>query len=301
MTSALAPLLMELAALQGDPDFEGTRETALPGVRFFRVTRHLPRHPLVYDPGLVIIGQGHKVGHLSDRKFTYSKDTYLILSVPMPFECETFASPEEPLLGLFIDVDAARVQSLLEAMSESEAPTGRSDDLPSGVEPAPLEPTMIEAASRLLRCLQSSTDTRVLGAGIVDELVYRALRGPHGYALVSLTRQQTAFARVARALAFVHSNYARPISVEALAQQAAMSESTFFRAFKTVTGDTPLQYIKKIRLDKALALLRQEDKPVSAVAYEVGYESPAQFSREFKRHFSESPTTFRGVLTPAAG
>ena len=295
MTSVLAPLLMELAAYLGDPDFEGTRPTGLPGVRFFRMAKHLPRQPLVYDPGLVIIGQGHKIGHLNGRKFTYGPENYLILGVPMPFECETFAGPEAPLLGLFVDVQASRIQSLIDAMGTEGAPPIPSDNIPCGVEPAPLGAAMAEATARLIRCLRQPDDVRVLGASMVDELVYRALQGPHGQALVALTRQQTAFARVARALSFVHQNYAGPIAVEDLAQVAAMSESTFFRAFKTVTGDTPLQYIKKIRLDKALDLLRKEDRPVNAVAYEVGYESAAQFSREFKRHFSASPTAARSA------
>lgn len=292
MSTALASHLTQLAA-DLDPDLEGMAETGLDGVRVFRVTRHLPRAPLVYDPGLVIIGQGHKLGHLDGREFTYGNGTYLILSVPIPFECETFATPDEPLLGLRIDLDVARVQGLLDRMGEPDPHDVPADAMHCGLEPAPLDEEMVDAACRLLRSVREPTDRRVLGPAMVDELVYRALRGPHGQALVALTVQQTRFARVARALSWVHEHYSESIAVEELAHRASMSTSSFFRAFKEVTGDTPLQYIKKIRLARALELLKRDGRAVSAVAYAVGYESPAQFSREFKRHFAASPSTVR--------
>ena len=292
MSHQLAALFTNLAAYREAPDLEGTQESGLPGVRFFRTTHKQPRQPLVYRSGLVIIVQGRKVGHLGGRQFTYGEDSYLILSVPMPFECETFASPDAPLMGLFIDVNAAQVQSILDAVDDS-SPDCSDGLLHFGLEPSALDQTMSEITARLLRCLTNPEDLRVLGPGICRELIYRALQGPNGKALVALTRQQSAFARIARALDHVHRHYAAPIAVEDLAHQASMSVSAFFRAFAEVTGDSPLQYIKKIRLDKAMALLRQQDTPVSAVAYEVGYESPSQFSREFKRHFSASPTSIR--------
>lgn len=293
MPSTLAPLFDALVVQQDDPDFEGTRPTGLAGVRVFRCARPLPRQPLVYEPGLVIVGQGRKLGHLKGRQFVYDASSYLILTVPLPFECETFASPEAPLMGLFIDIDAQRIRSLLDEVDKTTIPSVKRDDMPRGVEPARLDDEMVDAVSRLLRCLCYSDDRRVLGAGLVNEVVYRALRGPHGAALVSLAEQQSAFARVAQALAFVHENYHQSIAVEELARISAMSMSTFFRAFKEVAGDTPLGYIKKIRLDRARALLLQGPLAVSDVAYEVGYESPAQFSREFKRHFSTTPSALR--------
>ncbi len=289
--SILKPLLQELDASIGLPDYQGQIDTALAGLRFFRLTEAVPRTPLLYEAGLVIIGQGHKVLYLGDRQFQYGEDNYLIVSVSVPFECEAHASPEEPLLGISLDIDLPRLRELVSSLAD-ELPVARLEggSIPRGVEPAPLDAPMIDAAARLVRCLRSPLDTRVLGPAIVDELVYRALLGPHGPSLYALTQHQSPSARVARALATVHQRYADTLSVDALAREAGMSASAFHRAFRAVTGETPIQYIKKIRLNKAKRLLVHDGLAVSAAAYQVGYESASQFSREFKRYFDAPPS-----------
>ena len=133
-------------------------------------------------------------------------------------------------------------------------------------------------------------DGKVLGGAVVNEIVYRVLRSEQGRVLYSLTQHHTPYAAVARALDRIHSDYREALSVEHLAEENAMSVSAFHRAFKRVTGDSPLQYLKKIRLDKAKGLLVHEGLRVNAVAYEVGYESASQFSREFKRYFRVPPS-----------
>jgi AraC-like DNA-binding protein len=133
-------------------------------------------------------------------------------------------------------------------------------------------------------------DRQVVGPAAVEEILYRVLRGEQGRVLYDLTRHHTPYSNVARALERMHSEYRESLSVEALARDSAMGVSSFHRAFKEVTGDSPVQYLKKIRLLKAKGLLVFEGKQVSEAAYEVGYASPSQFSREFKRYFQVPPS-----------
>lgn len=286
--------LRTLDAALGLSQHQGFIDTPIEGVRFFRATRPVPRAPLLYDTGLIIVGQGHKIAHLDGRSFRYDVEQYLIVSVPLPMDCETHASPEEPLLGIFLDIDVIRIREIIATVDRRQpVPSEEGRSMRRGVEPASLEGPMLEATARLLLCLGDPTDARVLGRAVVDEILYRALLGPHGPTLRALTRQHTPYARIARALSFAHQRFREPISVDALAQQAAMSTSAFHRSFKRVTGASPLQYLKQVRLHKARRLLVDDYMTVSDAAFEVGYESPAQFSREFKRYFGAPPSEAR--------
>ena len=287
--------LQELARFYQFGEGQGFLQTVLPGVRLFRTTTPVKRAPLLYQSGIVIIGQGHKIGYLDGESFRYDPEHYLVVSVPMPFECETFASPEEPMLGLFLDIDVPTLQELLLKLGD-HLPAGHFDakeTLSRGIEPVLMGVEMEDATLRLLRCLCSSMQADVLGPSIVHELMFHVLLGQHGQALYQLTQHHSQYARIARALSKIHDAYSQPLQVEELAREAAMSQSAFYRTFKRVTGDSPLQYLKKVRLNKAKSLLLYEGEHVRTAAYQVGYESPSQFSREFKRYFQISPVEVR--------
>jgi len=269
---------------------EGFSDSRLEGVRFFKSLRHIPRTPLIYNSGLVIIAQGNKIAYLSDQVFHYDAANYLVLSVAIPFECETFASPDRPLLGVYIDVDIAQLHDLIAKMGHSaEFGWQKRGALPRGIGPAPLEDSMADATSRLIKCLQSETETRVLGPGLVREILFHALCGEQAPVLYALAAHNDSFARVARALTSIHSDFATSLDVEMLAQKAHMSTSAFHRAFKEVTADSPVQYLKKVRLSKALGFMAQQGMKAYVAADMVGYESASQFSREFKRYYGQGP------------
>lgn len=270
---------------------DGFSETGLPGVRFFASRQAIARAPLVYDPGICIVAQGTKVGYLGGRQFVYDADTYLLVSATLPFECETFASPDDPLLGLYIDIDLPQLNALIDELGTAALSSDEAEQaMPRVIAPVPLEAEMLDALGRLIRCLGSASERRILGPGLLREIFYRALQGSQAAALYALASHNGHFARVARALQLIQHNYAQHLDVEKLARQANMSSSAFHRAFKQVTDDSPLQYLKKIRLSKARDFIVQQGMKAYVAADQVGYESASQFSREFKRYFGHSPT-----------
>jgi len=291
VVSSLVPLLQELLGTYRSGQSLGSVSTSVPGVQFFWSMEPIPKTPLLYDAGIVIVGQGHKVGYLGDKTFRYDKDFCLIVGVPIPFECESHATPDEPLLGIRVDVDVPQLGELIAKFGAEVHSANRDAAAPElGVEPAPLSEEMLEATTRLLKCLRDPLDSKVLGGAAVAEVIYRALRSAKGRVLYDLTQHQTPYAAVSRALERIHRDYRDTLNIEELAKDSAMSLSSFHRAFKRVTGDSPLQYLKKIRLEKAKGLLVNGNARVNAAAFEVGYESPSQFSREFKRYFKVAPS-----------
>ena len=201
------------------PDIEdGPSESRLEGVLFFKETQHIPRQMMVYDPGICIVAQGQKIGYLGDQKFQYDANQYLVTSVTMPFECETFASPEEPLRGLYIDIDMAQLHDLIGRLGLHAEMNGLGEKgLPRGIGPAVMDDAMADALTRLVKCLQSDEEAEILGPGLVREILYRALCGTQGPVLLSLAMHGGAFSQVARALRVMQSDYSAKMDVEQLA------------------------------------------------------------------------------------
>ena len=268
----------------------GLYESRLKGVRFFKSTQHIPRAPMVYDPGICVVVQGHKIGYLGGRKFQYDANHYLVTSVTMPFECETFGSPEDPLRGLFIDIDMPQLHDLIGRLGlQAEMGGVGEKGLHRGIGPAVMDKDMADATTRLVKCLQSEAEAQILGPGLVREILYRALCGTQAPVLYSLAMHGGTFSQVAHALKVMQSEYAGKLDVEQLASKARMSASAFHRAFKEITSDSPIQYLKKIRLNKAKDFMVQENMKAYIAADKVGYESSSQFNREFKRYFGQTP------------
>ncbi len=232
--ASLAKLLEQFDLREG---FSGSK---LPGVHFFKSQHHIPRAPLIYDPGICIVAQGSKVGYLGNRAFPYDPDNYLVVSVTMPFECETFATPEHPLLGLYIDINMAILHELIVLTDQDSHFIAAKESLvPTGIGPAPLETGMADAVVRLVKTLQSETETKILGPGLIREILFRVLSGKQAPLLYALAAHNGHFARVARALKLIQNDYAANLDVDRLAQQAHMSPSAFHRAFKEVHPTHP--------------------------------------------------------------
>lgn len=256
-------------------------------VNLIYLNQYQPRTPVMYQPGIVILFQGSKTGYLGSTTFTYDATKYLMLTVPLPVECETWASPEAPVAGMFLTVDTASLQDLLIEIGDDE--DFQPQPQTSGIHSAWLTEPMLCAAERLLDVMVHPRDARVLGPQIVREIIYYVLTGPTGGALLSLVSRQTQFSQIARALRRIENHYADNLSVDALAAEVNMSVSAFHHNFKAVTQTSPLQYLKRYRLHQARLLMLHDGLKASAAAVRVGYESPSQFSREFKRYFGVTP------------
>ena len=267
---------------------DGLRPSCLDGVSFGRATQSHPRSPVLYEPSIYIVARGRKIGFIGDRRLTYDANNYLVLAAPLPFECQTEAGPDGPMLGMSVRVVPSLVSDLASRM-----PPQRRDipvDGPACVEATPLELGMSNAALRLAECLASPVDADILGPGIVREIVYRALCGPQGHVLLAMAGRQGQTAQINTALRWMHARYAETFNVSHLADEVGMSVSAFHHRFKAATASSPVQYLKSVRLHKARDLIVNHGAGAAQAALSVGYESASQFSREFKRFFGASPS-----------
>jgi len=276
----LASLLNEVAV------HEGMHPTLVEGVQVIRISQPMPRTPLVYPPNIVVVGQGQKRAYLGDEVYVYDPFNYLVLPVPLPAECEADASPEAPVLLVAINVEPTMLGELILELDEPLPPVGPT---PRGISTTPMSEALSVAVIRLLECLKCPLDSRMLGRQTVREIVYRVLRGEQGGSLRALASRDAHLSRIARVLKHLHAEYVEPLSAEDMAKRAGMSVSAFHHHFKLVTASSPLQYLKRIRLDQARRLMAHDGYNASTAARAVGYESPSQFSREFKRLFGVTP------------
>jgi AraC-like DNA-binding protein len=281
---------------------EGYTQSPLDSVRYMRANGPLGRTPVLYEPSIVIVCQGRKRGFFGDQVYVYDAQHYLVLSVPLPFSTETEATVDEPMLGIALRIDLAMLSDLLLTLEHADVAIAEA---PRGMVATRLDDRLAAAALRLLEALHSPVETRVLGPAIVREIAYLVLMGEQGGALRAALTSQGQFGKVAKALRRIHADYASSLDVGQLAREAGMSGPAFHAHFKAVTHTSPIQYLKSTRLHQARLLMIRQGLTAAAASARVGYESPSQFSREFKRFFGRSPVEEAGymktlfALTPA--
>ncbi|WP_226426888.1 AraC family transcriptional regulator [Xanthomonas sp. MWU16-30325] len=274
-------LLRELA-----PD-EGYNLTAVPSVRILRSDRALARTPVLYDPGIVIVCQGRKRGYFGDQLYLYDADQYLAVSVPVPFTMETDATPAHPLLALYLHLDFPLAAGVAEQIDRK----GQADTLqpPQSMMSTPVDDAMRDSVLRFLEAMQKPLDAAVLGPGLLRELYFRVLTGAQGSAMRSALAMRGQFGRISQALRLIHASYPQPLDVARLASEAGMSAPSFQSHFKAITQVSPMQYVKSTRLHQARLLMVRQSLTAEAASHAVGYTSPSQFSREFRRLFGATP------------
>ncbi|WP_052118570.1 AraC family transcriptional regulator, partial [Erwinia oleae] len=275
----MAMLIGELA-----PE-NGYTQSLLDDVRFLRSDLPLEHTPVLYEPSIVIVCQGRKRGFLGDAVYLYDAQHFLVVAVPLPFISQTEASPEEPMLAVAIRLDLQALADLL--ISLDIAPM--RDCPPAGMHSTALDETLGDCVLRLLDVLRSAQEGKILGPGLLREIYYRVLMGEQGAMLRAALGQQGYFAQVGRALHILQTRYRERLEVADLAREVGMSVAAFHAHFKTVTQSSPMQYLKSTRLHQARLLMVRGGFSAAAAAVDVGYESPSQFSREFKRFFGRSP------------
>jgi len=276
--------------LKGLQELEGGYQTSIPGVWFYRSEKGNPRKPLVYQSGVLMLAQGHKNIYLDQNHVTYGPNDYLVVGVPLPLECEAIAEQNKPMLGISVHISHRVLLKLVRKIEDAGLYTKPSCDKKScGLKSIKMSVDIQETCLRLARALCDDIESNVIGESIMEELVYRVLREKEGDVLFDLAHKEGHYSRVAMVLNKVHQEYSQNLSVNELAKAANMSVSAFHQAFRHVTMESPLQYIKKIRLNRARDLIQREGKKVNEAALIVGYLSASQFHREYKRLFKETP------------
>ncbi|GAA1864278.1 AraC family transcriptional regulator [Pseudonocardia ailaonensis] len=260
--------------------------TAVDGLLLSRVDRQTePDHSLA-EPLLVLMAQGGKELFLGDRSFGYRAGDYLLVTTDLPVTGQFVdATPEAPALGIGIRLRPAVIAALLleaplHAALRSAAPAlavGRAG------------PELLDAVLRLLRLLERPGDVAVLAPMLEREILWRVLTGPHGPVLRQIGLADSTLTHVGLAIRWIRDHHAEPLRIEELARRAAMSSSAFHRHFRAVTAMSPVQFQKRIRLQRARSLLLTSPGDVAGAGHAVGYDSPSQFSREYRRLFGAPP------------
>jgi AraC-like DNA-binding protein len=277
--------LNELRSLASHAENRRT-ETGIPRVAM--VQGEVPEHLLaaVYDPMINLILQGSKTMTVGDRTLRYDPATYFVMSIELPAVGKVHpARSGEPYLAVSLTLDPTILATLL---ADLPKPIGHYDK-DAGFSVAAVIPDLMDAWVRMLRLMTRPADIAALASVYEREILYRVLQGPLGWMLRDIAAPDSAMARVSLAIQCIRRDFAQPIRVETLAQHAAMSVSAFHRHFKAVTALSPLQYQKRVRLLQARTLLVANAKNVTSAAFEVGYESATQFSRDYARVFGLPP------------
>lgn len=286
---ALITLATSLCEHYGLAQQSGRVDTCLAGIRLFRIDGYRKYSPQMYEQGIVIIIQGRKIGHLNQYKFNYDPQRCLLVTTPYPIVCETFASFEQPLMGINIDFDITVIGQLV-TMIESEQQRRFNYEGSCGVATTQMTERMYRSIEQLLEVLHDPLDAKVIGPSLIRQLFYYLLQSEQGYLLAQYCEQDSVLAKISAVIDYVQQHYDTKLQVHELAAMAGMSVSVFHKVFKQVVTDPPMQYIKKIRLNNAKTLMLQQGMAANVAAGQVGYESPTQFSREFKRYFGLPPS-----------
>ncbi|MEE4104522.1 AraC family transcriptional regulator [Pseudomonas viridiflava] len=278
--------LNELRALTSSAENRRT-ETGIPRVAM--VQGEIPEHMLaaVYEPMINLILQGSKTMTVGEQTLHYDPATYFVMSIELPAVGTVHpASTGEPYLAVSLTLDPVALTTLL---ADLPLQADRHDQDP-GFSVAPVTPQLMDAWVRLLRLMGDPQSIAALAPAYEREILYRVLQGPHGWMLREIAAPDSAMARVNQAIQWIRRDFAESIRVEHMAEKAAMSVSAFHRHFKAVTTLSPLQYQKRVRLLQARTLMVANARSVTAAAFEVGYESSTQFSRDYAKVFGLPPS-----------
>ena len=265
---------------------DGVHPTAIAPLSLLHLSATSERAQGVYEPSLCIVAQGSKRVMLGDEIYHHDPGQFLLVSVGLPVACQIIeASPEAPFLALHIELDAGQIGELMLAAGPPER-YGRPQ---RGLTVSRAEPPLLDAVARLMLLLESPRDIGVLAPLVLREITYRLLVGEQGLRLWQIAAGNGPARRVATAIRWLTANFALPFSIEALARHVRLSPSALHHQFKAVTAMSPLQYQKRLRLQEARRLILSEALDAASAAFRVGYESPSQFSREYRRLFGQPP------------
>jgi AraC-like DNA-binding protein len=257
----------------------------------FKSSTNQGKLPLIDPPAIWIVVQGRKICYVGNEKYSFPAGSIAVTLYPMSVEYEIAdASPDMPYLLAGVILDMGRLANVLSRLEyiDGSAPKPVSSN-PSAIFSVPPGDNLLDPFIRLFTALSDPKEMAFLGESIIDEIYFRLLSNEREGELRYLLQQRGEIQRIARAVTYIHQNLDKPVSVEQLAEIVHMGQTSFYENFKKVMHVSPLQYAKSVKLDRAQAFIKEGKKAIEA-GYLVGYNSPAQFSREYKRHFGFAPS-----------
>jgi AraC-like DNA-binding protein len=267
---------------------DGPLVTAIPGLLLSR--RSAPTEPMshMYEPSICLVAQGVKQVLLGDDTYVYNARHFLVTSVDLPTVVQVIkASREKPCLSLLLKLDQRELSQLI---ADSNLPPPRALESSRGMAIGEVTLPLLTAFQRLIHLLDEPKDIPILGPIIQREIFYRLLVGDQGTRLRQMASAGSHSHQIAQAIEWLKSHYTQPLRIDDLAARVHMSTSAFHHHFRRLTAISPLQYQKWLRLNEARRLMLTEHFNAATAAFRVGYESPSQFSREYRRFFDEPPS-----------
>jgi len=262
--------------------------TAVPGLTLYRSTVPTAPSPCTYGPSLLVIPQGKKRVDLGKQSFVFGQSTFLLTSIELPIISRVCAaSAEKPYLAFFLKLDMGMVRDVLHSEEVHIPPPP-----PVGTRGMVLGEATVELlapCSRMVQGLHTPQDIPFFAKLLQREIIYRLLQGPQGDRLRSVATLADQSYRTAKAVAWLRDNFKKTLNVDELALKTGMSRSTLNHHFRGLTAMSPLQFQKQLRLHTARQKMLTEELGAAGAAFEVGYESPSQFNREYKRFFGQPP------------
>ncbi|MFE8699953.1 AraC family transcriptional regulator N-terminal domain-containing protein [Cytobacillus sp. FJAT-54145] len=266
---------------------DGVHQTKIPSLFFIRESNVTEPLYGVYKPSFCMIVQGEKEVFLAQENFKYSPADYLVASADLPVTGQVIkASSEAPYLALKLEFTPSQI---LEVVGNAKIQAGGNKHTKRAMFVSKIESSLLDAVVRLASLLENPKDIPVLAPLFTKEILYRVLQGPYGDTLKQMAMEGSHGYRIRDVIDHIVGNYDQSFRIEELAELANMSVASLHRHFKDVTGMSPIQFQKQLRLQEARRLLLSESADAADAAFRVGYESPSQFSREYSRMFGLPP------------
>ena len=286
--SRLAKALMELGSKIGNSlGQSGERATEVPGLMLYRCTAPTVPSPCTYEASLLVIAQGRKRVNLGKTSYVFGQSRFLLTSLELPVVSQVITASEEiPYLAFFLKLDISIVRDIL---NTEEVPVPEATSEPRGMAIGVTTPELVSSCCRMMDLLEVPREIPFFSKLIQREIIYRLLQGSQGARLRAITTLGDQSHRTAKAVAWLRSNYEKPLRVEQLATIAGMSRSMLHQHFRALTAMSPLQFQKRLRLHAARQRMITGELDAASAAFEVGYESPSQFNREYRRFFGQPP------------
>ena len=261
--------------------------TPVPGLTLYRNTVPTAPNPCSYEPSLLVIPQGQKRVDLGKESYVFGETRFLLTSIELPIVSRVCsASVERPYLAFFLKLDMGMVRDVLHSDEVSiPAPPAGTRGMVLGE--ATVE--LIAPCCRMVQLLDTPQDVPFFGKLLQREIIYRLLQGTQGDRLRSVSTQADQNHRTAKAVNWLRENYEKTLNVDDLASMTGMSRSTLHHHFRSLTAMSPLQFQKQLRLHAARQKMLTGELDAAGAAFDVGYESPSQFNREYKRFFGQPP------------